>query len=349
LGNNSLYTLNPQRTLEDFQNFSARPWYFVLPPLSNPMLGRWVTKPVLDWMKISWGYFLADDYFPKEHGGDFLGWLNLSLFIIALYYAVRQQFGQNKKNLSKYAKSKLNYYSEKNLKRVLSLILTSFLLFLFTFPPFFTLGGFKIYTLGYLIFKFLPMFRVTARLGTVMLLLILIVAGIFLQSLYEKKKFSHLGFTLFLALYLLVSTVEFYTPVSIFDAFNTPSVYSYLAGINKQISFNFKGSNGASGYYKGPLIIAEFPSGRSEDIFWITRHNKGLLNPRTVFNEEYNFSSDAFTKALSTEEGLSRARELGVSYLVFHKNREARPEEEAFFRRSLRIEKEFPDAVLFNL
>ncbi|MBU1017208.1 hypothetical protein KJ678_03565, partial [Patescibacteria group bacterium] len=242
----NVVSLSPQRTLEDFQNFSARPWYYILPPLANPVLGKTITRPVLDWMENSWGYFLADDYFTKEHGGDFLGWFNLTLFLIAITFAIKDIVKNVKcqmSNVKSYKISSLcevkaqnhkSFYSEDFLKLVLTLALTIVLLFLFTMPPFFTVGGHKIYTLGFVLYKFFPMFRVTARLGVVILMGVLVINGVFLQSLFLKSqnsnvkcqklqnKFasrSHISNvkTFILFLYLIGSLFEFYVPVSTFD------------------------------------------------------------------------------------------------------------------------------------
>ncbi|MBU1016809.1 hypothetical protein KJ678_01445, partial [Patescibacteria group bacterium] len=78
-----------QRSLEDFQNFSGRPWYLVLPPIQNPVFGG-VTKSVLNWMKSDWGYFLADDYFNNESPEMFLGWGNILVFIFSIAYFVKR-------------------------------------------------------------------------------------------------------------------------------------------------------------------------------------------------------------------------------------------------------------------
>jgi len=360
--NLALEGISSVRTLEDFQNFSARPWYFILPPLAHPILGPAITGPVLDWMKNDWGYFLADDYFPKEHGGDYLGWANVLIFVTALYYAAKQVFVKIKsqrsqpkagrplaekvkiESLPAQAGRKLKvYYSEFNLELVITLTLTALLLFLFTFPPFFTISGHKIYTLGFVLYKFFPMFRVTARIGEVMLMCILIVNGVFLSHLGGVRRLK-----LVILAYLLFTLFEFYVPVSTFDTSKVPPVYEYLSKVNRELSFNFIGSNGKGGQYTGPLIIAEYPGGRAEDIFWITVHHKGLINPRTYENSEFGFDAEVFTKNLATERGLAEAERYGVSYIVFHKTRAPKNNEESFFREHLGVVGIFGDDILFK-
>ena len=350
--NNPFVVVDPSaksRALEDFQNFSSRPWYFILPPLGNPWLGRTITGPVLKFLKEDWGYFLADDYFPKEHGADYLGIINLLLFITAAFFAV----GRALQNLELKIGNFKQIYDESSLRLVLTLCLTIFLLFLFTFPPFFTIGGHKVYTLGFVLYKLFPMFRVTARLGVVILLCVLVVNGIFMQNLIDKilnSKSEILNkFRRLLALYLMLTLLESYVPISVFDTTRVPDIYTYVSRMDEQASFDFKGPNGLSGHYAGPFIIAVYPSGRAEDVYWISVHKKGLINPRMYENAGYGFSSESLTKGLPTDEGISRAKVLGVSYLVFWKNRGGSDMDLDFFKKNLVLEKEFSDSILFKL
>ena len=197
------------------------------------------------------------------------------------------------------------------------------------------------------------MFRVTSRLSIVILTCILIVNGSFLQSLFlqNAKLKSYIkakSLLILLFVYLVFTLFEFYVPVSTFDTSKVPLVYEYLSKIEGQTSFIFTGSNGNKGYYKGPLIIAEYPGGRSEDIFWITVHHKGLINPRMYKNYEFAFDSEKFTKELITEQGLAKAREYKVYYIVFHKDRESKEGDEEFFRKFLEVEKDFGNVILFR-
>jgi len=352
------HSLNPQRTLEDFQNFSARPWYYVLPPLSHPILGEAVTRPVLEWMKDDWGYFLADDYFPKEHGGGYLGVANLVIFALAIWFAFKQALWKIKGQRSKVKNESKNskvYYSGESLRLVLTVTITIVLLFLFTMPPFFTMSGHKIYTLGFVLYKFFPMFRVTARLGIVILMCVLVVNGLFLQKLLVQNQKSNVKnqklkskFKIIIIIYTIFALFEFYVPISTFNTSKVPPVYEYLSKVDKTVSFDFTGLTGKRGFYEGPLIIAEYPGGRSEDIFWITKHHKGFINPRMYKNEEYGFDSDNFTKKLITEEGLSNARKYGVSFVIFHKDRNPEIGSEGFFREFLEVERDFGNVILFR-
>jgi len=345
--NNPFVVVDPSaksRALEDFQNFSSRPWYFILPPLGNPWLGRTITGPVLKFLKEDWGYFLADDYFPKEHGADYLGIINLLLFITAAFFAV----GRALQNLELKIGNFKQIYDESSLRLVSTLCLTIFLLFLFTFPPFFTVGGHKVYTLGFVLYKLFPMFRVTARLGVVILLCVLIVNGTFLSRLFNHLRGVSVGRLIILAC-LLFTLLEFYVPISIFDTSKVPAVYEYLSKVGGETTFDFVGPNGRAGHYTGPDIVAVYPSGRAEDVYWITIHKKGLINPRMYGDAQYGFSSEVFTKELPTRRGLDEAKSLGVSYVVFWKGRGDFNAALDFFKSNLHVEKEFSDSVLFKL
>ncbi|MFH2109462.1 MAG: hypothetical protein ABII16_03310 [Patescibacteria group bacterium] len=335
------------RTLEDFQNFSGRPWYLVLPPIQNPVFGG-VTKSVLNWMKSDWGYFLADDYFNNESPEMFLGWGNILVFIFSIAYFVKR--------------SKCQMTNDK-IKTALIFGLTGFLVFLFTFPPYFDFAGHKIYTLGFILYKLFPMFRVTQRLGIVILMCVLIVNGVFLSEIvtrYKNFKTKLLLVRLIIIGYIVFTLFEFYIPITITDVSKTPEVYTYLAQDTKKVSFNFVGETGRIGQYTGTEIIVTYPRQNSDDIFWITRHQKGLINPRNYENDEYGFDSMEFTKWLPTQEGLEHARSYGVSYIVFSKTdlqkeiksdpnfvKSADPEK--FFRENLVLEKDFGDILLFTL
>ena len=177
---------------------------------------------------------------------------------------------------------------------------------------------------------------------------VLIVNGLFLQKLLVQNQKLKSKVKSFLILYASFTLFEFYVPISTFDTSKVPQVYEYLSEIDEKVAFDFIGPSDKKGRYEGPLIIAEYPSGRSEDIFWITEHRKGLINPRMYQSLDFGYYADVFTKSLSTEGGLENARELGVSYLVFHKGREPKEGEEEFFREHLNVEGIFGDIILFK-
>lgn len=296
-----------QRTLEEFQNFSGRPWYLFLPPIQNPIFGG-ITKNVLDWMKNDWGYFLADDYFNKESPAMFLGWANIVVFMRAVFLSLKAIRKKNNQLPIINNQRIINF-------QILVWALTALLLFLFTLPPFFTLGGITVYTPGWILFKLFPMFRVTQRLGVLIFLCVLIVNGLYLSSIFKRN----IKFIVVIIFITFITMVEFYIPVTYADVSKVPAVYEYLASIKETQKFEFE-YKGKKGNYEGPVIIAEYPGGRAEEIFWITRHQKGLINPRGYINSEYGFSSYDFTKYLATKEGLDVAKSLGVRYIVFDLN-----------------------------
>ncbi|PIS23258.1 hypothetical protein COT49_01015 [candidate division WWE3 bacterium CG08_land_8_20_14_0_20_40_13] len=343
-GGPSVGSIGVSRSLEDFQNFSGRPWYLFLPPIQNPVFGT-ITKSVLEWMKNGWGYYLADDYFNSESPEMFLGISNLVVFSIAVGRAFKKFKFQmtNVKLMSNGANDET--------KTILIFVMTGFLLFLFTLPPFFDFAGVKVYTPGFILYKLFPMFRVTQRLGVVILMCVLVLNGIFISEVLKKVqslelivknlvKSSELKYKNILVLLLIFgyagfSLVEFFVPIRIMNIKNVPPVYEYLSKIDDPA-----------------VIIATYPNQSPEDIFWVSRHKKGLINPRDYVNIKFQFNSKEFTKDLSTIEGLLKAKKYNVSYIVFDRmgfsDHQKSANSEKFFGNNLTLEKDFEGVLLFK-
>jgi hypothetical protein len=190
------------------------------------------------------------------------------------------------------------------------------------------------------------MFRVTQRLGVVILMCVLVVNGIFFTEILGitqnsklriqnstqnlKLKYAKILVSFLLILYAIISLFEFYIPVKISNVSSVPPVYEFLSRIDDP-----------------EIIIATYPNQGAEDIFWITRHKKRLINPRAYKNPEFNFDANLFTKNLSTTEGLLEAKKLDVSYIVFYKSQNNL--DETFFNSNLYIEKDFGSTILYKL
>ena len=354
-----------RRSLEDFQNFSARPWYYLLPPLKNPRLGG-VTGPVLDWLENDWGYFLADDYFPWEHGANYLGWANLLVFAYAWYWVIRSVKVERGKNRLK-LRVKEGTFKREELWTILTFSLLVLTLFLFSLPPFFTFSGLTIYTPGWLIYKFFPMFRVTARLGVLILLGVLVVVGCGLLAVRRRlvarlpRRPAAWAASLVFTVYFLFTLVEFYVPLSVDNVSQTPAVYQWLSGQTELVDFDFFGPNGQPGHYSGPLIVAEYPLAGAEELFWVTRHEKAIINLRDYQSAAFGFDAKSFSKTLASPAGLSLARSYGVSYLIYHRDKVSQysltsridflghPDPEAFFRNQLSVAADFGSEIVFAL
>lgn len=265
------------RPYEDFFSFSSRPWYFVLPPVKNPIFGDF-SKNTLAKIE-SRGYFLADDYFAGEHQGNYFGATFLIITIISAVYVL--------KNGAKKEKQRIYLFG-----------LVAFLLFLFTLPPFFTISGLKIYTPGWFLYKFFPMFRVTARLSIVILLSLLMVFGHSMEFIFKNTKKDKKLIMPFMILLLVVTLAETFIPFKVQKLDKAPQVYTYL---------KLQTPPGTK-FAVYPLSLAD------EALFWLPEHERLLVNPR--WYKTHDFDSAEYTKNLS-----KNVKSSGVSYIIVSKDR----------------------------
>lgn len=140
------------RPIENFYNFSLRPWYFVIPPKSSLFFSGF-SQNTYERIR-STNYYLADDYSESEMGGSFIGWPFLVGSLVFFYMFVF------KKNVGK-LETKLFF--------------TLLLLLLFSGPPSFTVSGIEIYTPSYLLYYLVPGFRVLARFASVIFLIVMLL------------------------------------------------------------------------------------------------------------------------------------------------------------------------------
>lgn len=268
-----------QRSYEDFFTFSSRPWYFLLLPVKNPVLGG-ATQIALDRLEKT-NYFLADDYFANEHQGNYFGSIFLVTTFVVLIYALVK--------------------GDKEVKfRSLVFVGIAVILFLFMLPPFFTISGIKIWTPNVLIYEFLPMFRATARLSVVILLCLLLILAYGFDYIYKTGKKDTKYIWIVLATLLVVTLIETYVPLKVYRLDKSPQVYSYLRENTS------KGSK-----------FAIYPYSKTDEaLFWLSEHQRLLINPRGYKTPDFN--SEEFTERLVLEDGLQDFVELGGEYLVVH-------------------------------
>ena len=298
------------RPMEDLFYFSARPWFYVLPSIKNPIFGT-LTRQVIEKLS-STNYFLFNNYVPAEHSATFFGWIPL---ILATLYVIK---------VSK------SWKSIAPQKQMYIVILLMFLLvaFLLSTPPFFTLSGYKIYLPGYLMYAYIKVFRVTARVGILMYFSILQLAGFFMLDLSQKIS-RRLLMTL-LIFFTLFNVAQMIIPVHVTNVASTPDIYTYIAKSTPTDS-----------------IIAVYPYSKSNvALYWMPVYERGFINPRDL--KTNGFDANVFTKNLLSPSGIAEAKDIGVDYIVFYKEGLALPEE--LFTSDLIVsEKEFPDTYLLRI
>jgi hypothetical protein len=272
---------NVTRSYEDFFHFSSRPWYFLIPPVKNPWLGEY-SKNVLEKINET-NYFLADDYFEAEHQSNYFGLLLLVSTAIAFVYSIRS--------------------GDKKLKTTsIRLVAIAFVVSLLMFPPFFTISGNTFWTPGQLMYKFFPMFRVTSRLGIVLLLLSLLIVAGAINSMYERMESKRKLLRLFVVLLLGVTLFETYIPLKFEKVGQEPPVYEYMYNeLDKESKFMV------------------YPFSRTEQAFFLLpSHQLHIMNLREFYLGEV--PADVGTEALATPLGIQTAKDLGVEYILEFKD-----------------------------
>jgi hypothetical protein len=197
-------------------------------------------------------------------------------------------------------------------------------------PPYFTLAGLKIYTPNWLIYKFFPIFRVTARLGIVVYFVLLSLMAKVVFYIKENQLFSRKILKFFIFLLLIVTLTETYIPIKMYRQKQPPEVFKYLEELG--------------GYHR----IAVFPYSKADDTYlWMPVHKQLLVNPRGYRNSKYGYSSEELTKSITTKEGLEKLKKLEVEYLIVFK--EGQYLEYFDHANSLEVVEKFDDSVIYKL
>ncbi len=266
------------RPLRDLFGNSARPLGYLLPSQENPIFGGYTKR------------FVKSPFYgghPVEHT-LYLGWVGIMLSIVA----VREWRRRNRRQVGRWESGQVRKGEKAQVSRgqrlsgdqVIRLAgerkdrspitvhrsqkAVSFFLFagivalLFSHSPYTEIGNFRILFPSYFMYKALPMFRVCARFGIVVMLCVSVLAGIGLTSILEKIK-NVKKRRVFLSIVLLLVFIEFTPtlPASVVNAVNPPPVYKWLT---KQ---------------EGDFAIAEYPlKGDQEYQFWQRIHQKRLVN-----------------------------------------------------------------------
>jgi len=159
-------------------------------------------------------------------------------------------------------------------------------------------------------YKIIPMVRVYARFGIVVMLAVAVLAGIGLSDILKKigKRKWRMGFS---GLVIVLVLFEFWNwpPYRVTDVSKTPPVYAWLAE------------------QPGDFTIAEYPLSGSdyEYLFWQRIHRKPLVNgamPGTYADEvrkEIVRIADPGTAGI--------LRWLGAKYVIFHPDKYLRENE----------------------
>lgn len=186
-------------------------------------------------------------------------------------------------------------------------IFTSFLFFIFSLSPVFNICGFKIPNLSYFAYKILPMFRVYARMGILVMLSVGILAGFGLKYILERiGKGWVRGCIASLFIGIVLFEYVNFPPFHNVDLSKVPEVYEWLANEPEDI------------------VIVEYPFVRSiearhsEYLFYQRIHKKKIVN-----GMQEGTLGDAFRKECLYPDKIETARllaYLGANYVIVHKD-----------------------------
>ncbi|HEA46989.1 MAG TPA: hypothetical protein ENH97_01080 [bacterium] len=325
------------RPFEDLFMYSAQPLHYLIPSGDNPFLGR-LTR---NFIKI---------YHPIEQT-LYLGWVGIILSIIAIRgwrRKNRKQRAESREQREKAIKQSSNQAIEwSSIQDQGSRIqkATSFFLFagivalLFSFAPYLELGNFRIFFPSYFMYKVIPMVRVLARFGIVVLLSVSVLAGIALTSILQristpKKKGIFLTFIMLLVFFEFTNIPPFRTT----DVSIVPPVYKWLA---KQ---------------PGDFIIAEYPlETDSRYLFYQRIHQKRLINGAPPGSQADRICQEIKNILDLKTPGI--LRHLGAKYVIFHSGKYAKSSEVEIIGQvpdikkqpGLKLVKTFPETKVYEV
>ncbi|MDD2751781.1 MAG: hypothetical protein PHN59_01445 [Candidatus Omnitrophica bacterium] len=261
-----------RRPLEDLFSQSAKPLSYFLPATVHPILGRFTES------------FIGTPLYGMsltEHT-LYLGWIPLILAFLAFRRWRREKSG--------------DFY-------IGFFIFLAIAAWLFSQPPWWQFGHFKLYMPSFFMYKILPVFRAYCRFGIVVMLAVAVLAGFGIKFILEKFKTraSRIAIT---ALFSALVLFEFWNwpPYKVIDVSKAPEVYYWLKE------------------QPGDFVIAEYPldADSPNELYKLyqTKHEKRLING-TIPGTAANQSSKALKK-LSSKETVIGLDKIGVRYILVH-------------------------------
>jgi len=265
--------------LVQLMSFSARPWDYLVPSITNPIFRRY-TKPFI---------------FARKHGSNtcelslYLGYVPLLLAFIGVVYT--------------WTKRKTQIITREKLFAVGFLVFGAFAALLCSAPPYKSIGALTVYFPSYLFFKFLPMFRSYSRFGIVVLMCVAVLAGVGLAYLLELLPGRRSRIALFATLTIFLGLEFAFIPRLTLLTAPRP-VYSWLA---KQ-----KGDFVIAEY---PLVKSDDVI--NYDYMFSQRiHSKRLVNGSSPYTEAEEWRIKV--KNISDPDVPALLSYLKVKYVVLH-------------------------------
>jgi hypothetical protein len=191
------------RPFEDLFTQSAKPLGYLLPSTAHPIFGRFTEQFI--------GTQLYGTSFT-EHT-LYLGWTALILAFVAF-----RRWKRKTRITPLWDTSYIGFF-----------VFLTIAAWLFSQPPWWKIGGFKIFMPSFFMYKILPMFRAYCRFGVVVMLGVAVLAGFGFKFILERFKAqkTRLAVT---GLFCGLALFEFwnYPPFKVIDVSKAPAVYHWI-------------------------------------------------------------------------------------------------------------------------
>lgn len=265
-------------------DLSARPWFYVLPDVNHPVLGK-LTVSIHNWIAQHPPYFITEPFIPREHS-LFLGWSTLlfSLLVVGLLLRGLIRTRERSGELSR-------------LRRFGWLFLfLGVLMMVFSAPPFATISLHKIYFPSYFLNRFFPMFRAYARAGVLVLLCFSILAAFGFQWFLGKLP----GVRAKIVFGVLVFGLIF------FEFLDFPPFRNEYIGPDPAHEW--------LAAQPGDFAVVEYYVYNNRPLLQQRVHQKRLINPARWAALEI----EEVVKGIDTPASINQLKEWGVRYLVYY-------------------------------
>lgn len=273
------------RSFEDLFSQSAKPLGYLLPASMHPIFGKFTEG------------FVGTAFYGESFTEHtlYLGWVPLVLAFLAIK--------RWKENRSVLQGSQVSSLQEKESFYIGFFVFLATAAWLFSQPPWWSLGPLKIYLPSFFMYKILPMYRAYCRFGIVVMLAVSVLAGFGLKFILERFKDRKTQIALGVLFCGLV-LFEFwnYPPFKVIDISKAPAVYDWLKET------------------PGDFAIAEYPLDNNSPNemykFYQTKHEKKIING-TIPGTYANQIAQTIT-SLSEPKTAARLKWMGVKYVLVH-------------------------------
>ncbi len=286
------------RPFKDLFYRSAKPLNYLLPAVEHPVFGRYTTR------------FLGSIFYGRSSSEHtlYLGYVSLILAAVAVRNWRRRRKGSTDPRGGE-PLSHQPAVGTGNDFVVGFFIFAALIAVLFSQSPYWQIGPFRIPFPSYFMYKIIPMVRVYARFGIVVMLSVAVLAGIGVADILKKMKNGKWRIV-FSGLVIMLVLFEFWNwpPYRVTDVSKTPPVYEWLAE------------------QPGDFTIVEYPLKNDyEYLFWQRIHRKPLVNGAMPGTYAEKVRKVIVNITGSKTPGVLRW--LGAKYVIFHPDKYLNEEE----------------------